>query len=212
MASRSTRRSAIAPPMNPDAPVIRTVMRKSDDKGGKRPRGRTLRSLKSTEAFRSFVLDQLEEIGDVTPRSMFGGVGLYHRGVFFGIIARDVLYLKVDEGNRSDYTRAASALARQRVNIRSVAGLAIDTYVTIRIIADDVEAARTALESSNIRYEEGEVVQVMLENRAGELAVISNKLAEGGVNLRAIYLTGIAGDLVELAIVPDDAKKAKRLL
>ena len=111
-----------------------------------------------------------------------------------------------------ELARVASALARQRVNIRSVAGLAIDTYVTIRIIADDVEAARTALESSNIRYEEGEVVQVMLENRAGELAVISNKLAEGGVNLRAIYLTGVAGDLVELAIVPDDAKKAKRLL
>jgi hypothetical protein len=111
-----------------------------------------------------------------------------------------------------ELARVASALARQRVNIRSVAGLAIDTYVTIRIIADDVEAARTALESSNIRYEEGEVVQVMLENRAGELAAVSNKLAEGGVNLRAIYLTGIAGDLVELAIVPDDAKKAKRLL
>src|SRR5437763_8426663 len=106
MASRSTRRSAIAPPMTPDAPVIRTVMRKSDDKGGKRPRGRTLRSLKATEAFRSFVLDQLEEIGDVTSRSMFGGVGLYHRGVFFGIIARDVLYLKVGDRNRADYARA----------------------------------------------------------------------------------------------------------
>ena len=111
-----------------------------------------------------------------------------------------------------ELARVATALARQRVNIRSVAGLAIDTYVTIRIIADDVEAARTALESSNIRYEEGEVVQVMLENRAGELAAVSTKLADGGVNLRAIYLTGIAGDLVELAIVPDDAKKAKRLL
>jgi len=34
----------------------------------------------------------------------------------------------------------------------------------------------------------------------------------GGVNLRAIYLTGIAGNLVQLAIVPDDVKKAKRLL
>jgi hypothetical protein len=111
-----------------------------------------------------------------------------------------------------ELARVASALARERVNIRSVAGLAIDTYVTIRIIADDVEAARTALESSNIRYEEGEVVQVTLENRAGELAAVGNKLAEGGVNLRAIYLTGVAGDLVELAIVPDDAKKAKRLL
>jgi hypothetical protein len=50
------------------------------------------------------------------------------------------------------------------------------------------------------------------ENRAGELAAVSAKLADGGVNLRAIYLTGIAGDLVELAIVRDDVKKAKRLL
>lgn len=111
-----------------------------------------------------------------------------------------------------ELARVATALARQRVNIKSVAGLAIDTYVTVRIIADDVEAARMALESANIRFEEGEVVQVLLENRAGELATVSNKLGDGGVNLRAIYLTGVAGDLVELAIVPDDVKKAKRLL
>ena len=64
------------------------------------------KSLKVTDAFRTFVLDQLEEIGDVTPRSMFGGVGLYHRGTFFGIIARDVLYLKVDDRNRPEYERA----------------------------------------------------------------------------------------------------------
>ena len=57
-------------------------------------------------AFREFVLDQLEELGDVTPRSMFGGVGLYHRGIFFGILAGDVLYLKVDESNKEDYIRA----------------------------------------------------------------------------------------------------------
>ena len=62
--------------------------------------------MKVSRAFRSFVLDQLEELGDVTPRSMFGGVGLYHRGIFFGIIAADVLYLKVDATNRPDYERA----------------------------------------------------------------------------------------------------------
>lgn len=111
-----------------------------------------------------------------------------------------------------ELARVAAALARQRVNIKSLAGLAIDNYVTVRIIADDVEAARTALESANIRYEESEVVPVLLENRAGELAAISSKLADGGVNLRAIYLAGSAGNLVELAIVPDDVKKAKRLL
>ena len=65
-----------------------------------------LRSLRVSAGFKSFVLDQLEELGDVTPRSMFGGVGLYHRGVFFGILARDTLYLKVGASNRVDYTRA----------------------------------------------------------------------------------------------------------
>jgi DNA transformation protein and related proteins len=67
-----------------------------------------LRSLKSSEAFTSFVVDQLTELGEVTPKSMFGGVGLYCDGVFFGIIARDVLYLKVDETSRADYEAAGT--------------------------------------------------------------------------------------------------------
>jgi DNA transformation protein len=67
---------------------------------------RQSRSLKVSPAFKSFVLDQLGEIDDVMHRSMFGGVGLYCRGVFFGILARDRLYLKVDASNRGDYERA----------------------------------------------------------------------------------------------------------
>lgn len=62
--------------------------------------------LRVSESFRAFVLDQLEDVGDVQPRSMFGAVGLYCRGLFFGIIAGDVLYLKVDETTRGDYERA----------------------------------------------------------------------------------------------------------
>jgi hypothetical protein len=111
-----------------------------------------------------------------------------------------------------ELARVANILGRHRVNLKAVAGLAIGTHVTIRIVPDDVESARAALESANIRFEESEIVQVLLENRAGELATVSARLGEGGVNLRAIYLTGIAGNLVELAIVPDDVKKAKRLL
>jgi DNA transformation protein and related proteins len=62
-------------------------------------------ALKVSDSFRDFVLAQLEELGDVTARAMFGGVGLYRRGVFFGIIATDVLYFKVDDGNRADFER-----------------------------------------------------------------------------------------------------------
>ena len=60
-------------------------------------------------AFRRFVLDQLEDLGGVLPRSMFGGVGLYRNGLFFGIVAGDVLYLKVDERTRRDYEAAGMA-------------------------------------------------------------------------------------------------------
>jgi DNA transformation protein len=71
-----------------------------------KPRAAKLRSLKVSDAFKSFVLDQLEELGDVTPKSMFGGVGLYRGGIFFGILARDTLYLKVGQSNLLDYERA----------------------------------------------------------------------------------------------------------
>jgi DNA transformation protein len=69
-------------------------------------RTRRLEPLTVTDAFKTFVLDQLDELGDVTPRAMFGGVGLYYRDVFFGIIARDVLYMKVDDTNQPAYERA----------------------------------------------------------------------------------------------------------
>jgi DNA transformation protein len=68
--------------------------------------GTSSRSLKVSDAFKSFVLDQLSSLGDVVPRSMFGGIGLYLSGVFFGIIAHDTLYLKVDAHNLADYKRA----------------------------------------------------------------------------------------------------------
>jgi DNA transformation protein len=71
------------------------------------PSNRTPRKnpLAVTPAFRRFVLDQLEDLDleRVTPRAMFGGVGLYCRGIFFGIIAGDALYLKVDDTTRGDY-------------------------------------------------------------------------------------------------------------
>src|SRR5260370_41062982 len=34
---------------------------------------------------------------------MFGGVGLYHEERFFGLIAGDTLYFKVNDSNRGDY-------------------------------------------------------------------------------------------------------------
>src|ERR1700730_16236697 len=72
------------------------------------PGTRPLNRLAVSPGFRSFVLDQLDELGGVAPRSMFGAVGLYRDGRFFGIVAGDVLYLKVDDTTRAAYERAGS--------------------------------------------------------------------------------------------------------
>jgi DNA transformation protein len=39
---------------------------------------------------------------------MFGGAGLYLDGVFFGLVAEDAFYLKVDESNKADYIAAGT--------------------------------------------------------------------------------------------------------
>ena len=111
-----------------------------------------------------------------------------------------------------ELARIAHVLAVAGVNIKSVAGLTMGNQGLIRLIADDVETARNALNGGNVRFEESEVVTVLLENRAGELEDVAAKLANAGVNLHAFYVVGLDGDLVELAIIADDPKKAKKLL
>lgn len=56
-----------------------------------------------SEDFLQYVLEQLAGLGHVTPRRMFGGVGLYRDERFFGLIAGDILYFKVSDATRSDY-------------------------------------------------------------------------------------------------------------
>ena len=61
--------------------------------------------LTTSASFAAFVVDQLDELGEVAAKSMFGGVGLYCGAVFFGVIALDVLYFKTDELTRPAYVR-----------------------------------------------------------------------------------------------------------
>ena len=58
--------------------------------------------------FLAYVLDQLAALGEVSSRRMFGGAGLYCEEFFFGLIADDTLYLRVDDSNRGDYTARAA--------------------------------------------------------------------------------------------------------
>lgn len=111
-----------------------------------------------------------------------------------------------------EVARVAHALAAAGVNLKAVAGMGIGHHGVLHLIADDVDAARAGLSANHIRFDEYEVLSVLLENRAGELEGVAAKLANAGVNLQALYVMGLEGDLVELALVADDPKKAKKAL
>lgn len=58
--------------------------------------------------YSQYVLEQLARLPRVTSRRMFGGVGLYSDGVFFGIIANDTVFFKVDDSTRDRYVERGS--------------------------------------------------------------------------------------------------------
>lgn len=57
-----------------------------------------------SQTFGPYALEQLRRIrADIRHRSMFGGIGIYAGEYFFALIAEDVLYFKVDDGNRPTF-------------------------------------------------------------------------------------------------------------
>lgn len=58
--------------------------------------------------FREFIEDVLSPLGHVTVRRMFGGLGVFYRGVMFALIAREITFLKVDEANLAAFEEADS--------------------------------------------------------------------------------------------------------
>lgn len=50
-----------------------------------------------------YLKEMLSSFGSVQARRMFGGYGLFHEGLMFGLVADETLYLKTDEINRPDF-------------------------------------------------------------------------------------------------------------
>ena len=76
-----------------------------------------------------------------------------------------------------DLARVAQALGRRGVNIKALAGISVGGGVAItRILPDDITVARSALEAANIKFTEGEVHLVLLENKPGVLANVTSRL------------------------------------
>jgi DNA transformation protein and related proteins len=104
---------------------------------------RRFRSLRVTPDFREFVLEQLASVHELRSRRMFGGIGLYSGERFFGIVAADELFFKVDDGNRAAFEAAGSEPFRPLADPRRPVSMSY-FRVPIEVLEDAGELAAWA--------------------------------------------------------------------
>jgi DNA transformation protein and related proteins len=62
----------------------------------------------ASDSFAEFLREQLAPVGRVTMRRMFGKTGVFCDGLMFGMVTDNMLYLRVDDHNRSAFKEAES--------------------------------------------------------------------------------------------------------
>jgi hypothetical protein len=107
---------------------------------------------------------------------------------------------------------AAEALAAKGVNILGVSGTSCGDGGRAAIVTADDAATRTALQDARIKFKEMEATEVSLRHEPGSLAKAARRLADEGVNIEAIFPTGMSGTDVSVAFVTNNAAKAKEAL
>lgn len=116
-----------------------------------------------SKEYLEYIQDLLAVIGPVQAKRMFGGAGLYYQGVFFGLVADDALYFKVDESNRADYEAAGSG------PFRPFGTYAMSYYeVPADVLEDADELAKWARKSIEVAGKEVKGKATRKGKKAGE--------------------------------------------
>ncbi len=59
--------------------------------------------MKKHDEFIDYLHEIFEEFGLIDARRMFGGYGIYHDGIMFGLVENNTLYLKADESTQEHF-------------------------------------------------------------------------------------------------------------
>jgi hypothetical protein len=99
-------------------------------------------------------------------------------------------------------------LAAAGVNIEALAAFGFDGEGVVRLVVDDAESARRALREAGLAAEEMQVLSAFLPHAPGELATVTRKLADSGINIDAVYVINSSTEGIELAIAVDQPETA----
>jgi len=112
------------------------------------------------------------------------------------------------ENKPGSLAMVSEVLSNSAVNIEAIATEGTRKDGTIKIITNDSNTTKTALEKAKMRFTVKEVLIVKVLNRPGELSKVTRKIANGKINIESIYMIGDE----KFAIRVDDIRKAKGIL
>ncbi len=106
--------------------------------------------------------------------------------------------------------QVAEALGSTGVNIEAISAYGLDGKAMFRIITGDVSTTLKSLSKvPNVEVKEADVIVYKMINRPGELAKVTRKLANRGINLESLYIVSRKQDFTEVAIRPADSDMEK---
>jgi len=103
-------------------------------------------------------------------------------------------------------------LGKARINIEAIAVEVIGHKAVINLTLKDDKRAAELLKNNGYRVLESEVLVVKLKDEPGELARISERLAEAGINVESLYLLSRHEGYSLDALRVGNYKKAAKLL
>jgi hypothetical protein len=101
-----------------------------------------------------------------------------------------------------------STLGKAGVNVSALVAPDVRGRGKVRLLVDNPDKAKEALNAAKLRFSEEEVIVVELDNRPNALGEVAEKLAQAKINIKYAYATVTEGSAkaTVLLSVPDVAK------
>lgn len=121
-------------------------------------------------------------------------------------------FLIAAENKPGQLAEIAEAIAARGINITGGAATTAEGHGGILVITSDHDATRSVLDGLACSYREIGLAETALDDQPGALAVAARRLANAGVNIEALVLTGMEGGKVTVAFGVDDVAAAEGAL
>ncbi len=108
--------------------------------------------------------------------------------------------------------KVSKALANTGINIRAISALAKENMGLFKLVVDDTTKAIEAIKILGIEVHEKPAVLLELKNKVGNLADISDKLAEADINITKIYASAGEAETSLIVLTTSDNTKAVAVL